>query len=172
MNSTPVEESPWDPYALASLVHRCFHLLDRMERDSTGDRLTAVADLVARSAGMPGWSAFSDRSGDSPRLVLRHLLRPVQVPEEPFGLSLETVAEGYGMHATATAGTLALQRRRESSGIRELLVVGGYAQDAARWAVEFYADDAAPELVPMLPTLYAVVQAALSFPEPARASRR
>lgn len=171
MNCTPVEKLPWDPYELTSMVHRSLHLLDRMERDSTGDRLTAVADLVMRSAGIPGWSAFNDRAGDSPRLVLRHLMRPVLVPDGVFELPLGPVVEGFGIHANATSGSHALQRRRERTGIREILVVGGYAPDAARWVVEFYADDAAPDLVPMLPALYAVVQAALSFPEPARPRR-
>lgn len=50
-----------------------------------------------------------------------------------------------------------------------MLVVGGYAPDASRWVVEFYGDDVEHGLVPLLPTLYSGVQAALSFPQATRA---
>jgi hypothetical protein len=162
------DQSTSDPHALAAVLHRSLHALDRMERDSTGDRLSVVADLIAQAVGLPGWSAFSDGSGAVPRLVLRHLLRPVTVPDEHFDVRLGPVVDGYGLHATATTGPHALRRRLESSGLCGILVVGGYAPDATRWVLECYADHEAPPLIPLLPTLYATVQAALSFPQSAR----
>lgn len=164
------DETPLDPHTLTAVLHRSLHALDRMERDSTAARLPVVADLVAQAVGLPGWSAFSDGADGVPRLVLRHLLRPIAVPSPHFPVRLGPVVGSFGLHASAISGPYALRRRVEGSGVCEILVVGGYAPDATRWVLECYADPEAPQLLALLPTLYAVVQAALSFPQAARPS--
>lgn len=160
-----------DPYALAAVMHRSLHALDRMERDVTADRLTVVADLVTQALGLPGWSAFSAGAGVVPQMVLRHLLRRTDPPPERFEVRLGPVIDGFGLHATRTAGPHALRRRVENSGLREILVVGGYAPDATRWVLECYEDRADSPLESALPAVYAVVQAVLSFPQPSRPTR-
>ncbi|WP_018154871.1 hypothetical protein [Demetria terragena] len=167
----PTRDVPPDPHLHAAVLHRGLHALDRMERDSTRDRLAVVADLVAQGLDLPGWSAFSDEPAGQPHLVHRHMLRPVTPPDAEFDLRLGPVVDGFGLHANAMTGPAALQRRLASSEMAEILVVGGYAPDATRWVLEFYAEHDAPTLVPLLPVMYAMVQAALSFPHPARPAR-
>lgn len=164
------DETPLDPRTLTAVLYRSLHALDRMERDTTAARLPVVADLVAHAVGLPGWSVFSDGSDGVPRLVLRHLLRPVAVPSERLPVRLGPMVGSFGLHASATTGPRELRHRVVGSGVCEILVAGGYAPDATRWVLECYADPEAPQLLALLPTLYAVVQAALSFPQAARPS--
>lgn len=161
------------PQALAAVAHRSLHALDRMERDSTGDRLAVVADLVAHAVGLPGWSAFSDGhgAGAAADLVLRHLLRPGTVAGESFDVRLGPLVDGFGQHATPTSGPEALRDRLAGTELTEILLIGGYAPDATRWVLECYADRESPSLEPLLPVMYTLVQAALSFPQSARPAR-
>lgn len=160
-----LESTSLDPCAIAEALHRCLHALDRVEHDSSGDRLAVVADLMAGEIGLMGWSTFCDGQGPGLRLAARHLLRPGAVPGDLLDGRIEELVEGWGICASRTSGPPFLRARALRSELTEILIVGGYAPDAGRWVLECYSDHDAPPLVGLLPAMYAVVQAALGFPQ-------
>lgn len=178
--SAAVAHSEWsvwedldvDPRALTVEMGKLLYVLDGMELESTEERLVTVARALGEVSRAALWSLYRvDQAAGYPAAVLARRQHrrpcPVSVPDD-LDVELHEVVDDAGLIANRRSGPDRLRARLLRSGLREMLLLGGYGPDADQWVLEIGADDMSFNLLTLMPTFFPVVQAGLSYPRSAR----
>lgn len=150
---------------VTEVLYRGLNHLDAAADSDLVDRLELVLALLTESANAAGWMVLQLDDAEQTRTSARRALPAAAVVTDSIASGtglIEAVTDSEGLRVESREAPCLL-----TAGLLEALVVGGYAPDARRVVVEIYADEATGSMRTWWPVVYALVQAALSFPRPA-----